>query len=199
MRKSEDSVVWYLDFWIFTATALGRMDSIPAEIQGNEEYTDENEKTTFITQGAVIAAIYVVLVFVFDYWSFGPIQFRVAEALTILPVFTPAAVPGLFIGCLIANITGGAVIWDIVFGSLATLIGAVGTYMLRKHPWAAPLPPILANTVIVPFVLKYAYGTEGMLWYFMLTVGPGEVIVCGVLGSLLRVALKKYRNTLFHE
>ena len=196
MRKSEDSVVWYLDFWIFTATALGRMDSIPAEIQGNEEYTDENEKTTFITQGAVIAAIYVVLVFVFDYWSFGPIQFRVAEALTILPVFTPAAVPGLFIGCLIANITGGAVIWDIVFGSLATLIGAVGTYMLRKHPWAAPLPPILANTVIVPFVLKYAYGTEGMLWYFMLTV---EVIVCGVLGSLLRVALKKYRNTLFHE
>ena len=111
------------------------------------------KKTTFITQGAVIAAIYVVLVFVFDYWSFGPIQFRVAEALTILPVFTPAAVPGLFIGCLIANITGGAVIWDIVFGSLATLIGAVGTYMLRKHPWAAPLPPILANTVIVPFVL----------------------------------------------
>lgn len=175
------------------------MDSIPAEIQGNEEYTDENEKTTFITQGAVIAAIYVVLVFVFDYWSFGPIQFRVAEALTILPVFTPAAVPGLFIGCLIANITGGAVIWDIVFGSLATLIGAVGTYMLRKHPWAAPLPPILANTVIVPFVLKYAYGTEGMLWYFMLTVGLGEVIVCGVLGSLLRVALKKYRSTLFHE
>ena len=139
------------------------------------------KKTTFITQGAVIAAIYVVLVFVFDYWSFGPIQFRVAEALTILPVFTPAAVPGLFIG------------------SLATLIGAVGTYMLRKHPWAAPLPPILANTVIVPFVLKYAYGTEGMLWYFMLTVGLGEVIVCGVLGSLLRVALKKYRNTLFHE
>ena len=185
-------MVWYLDFWIFTATALGRMDSIPAEIQGNEEYTDENEKTTFITQGAVIAAIYAVLVFVFDYWSFGPIQFRVAEALTILPVFTPAAVPGLFIGCLIANITGGAVIWDIVFGSLATLIGAVGTYMLRKHPWAAPLPPILANTVIVPFVLKYAYGTEGMLWYFMLTVGLGEVIVCGVLGSLLRVALKKY-------
>lgn len=95
------------------------------------------KKTTFITQGAVIAAIYAVLVFVFDYWSFGPIQFRVAEALTILPVFTPAAVPGLFIGCLIANITGGAVIWDIVFGSLATLIGAVGTYMLRKHPWAA--------------------------------------------------------------
>ena len=159
----------------------------------------KNKKAVFITQGAVIAAIYVVLVIVFDYWSFGPIQFRVAEALTILPYFTPAAIPGLFIGCLIANMLGGAVIWDIVFGSIATLIGAVGTYLLRKNKWLAPLPPIIANTIIVPWVLKYAYGTEGMLWYFMLTVGRGEVIVCGVLGSLLRVALKKYRSTLFHE
>lgn len=156
------------------------------------------KKSTFITQGAVIAAIYVVLVFVFDYWSFGPIQFRIAEALTILPVFTPAAVPGLFIGCLIANIMGGAVIWDIVFGSIATFIGAAGTYFLRKRAWLAPLPPILANTIIVPVVLKYAYGAEGMLWYFMLTVGMGEVIVCGILGTLLRIALRKYKNVLFH-
>lgn len=199
MRKSEDSVVWYLDFWIFTATALGRMDSIPAEIQGNEEYTDENEKTTFITQGAVIAAIYVVLVFVFDYWSFGPIQFRVAEALTILPYFTPAAIPGLFIGCLIANILGGAVIWDIVFGSIATLIGAVGTYLLRKNKWLAPLPPIIANTIIVPWVLKYAYGSEGMIPFFMLTVGGGEIIVCGILGMLLLFALNKYRHQIFKD
>lgn len=157
------------------------------------------KKTTFITQGAVIAAIYVVLVFVFDYWSFGPIQFRIAEALTILPIFTPAAVPGLFIGCLIANIMGGAVIWDIVFGSIATLIGAAGTYFLRKYASLAPIPPIIANTVIVPLVLKYAYGTEGMLWYFMLTVGMGEIIVCGILGTLLRVALKKYKNVLFRQ
>lgn len=156
-----------------------------------------NKKATFITQGAVIAAIYVVLVFVFDYWSFGPIQFRIAEALTILPYFTPAAIPGLFVGCFIANIMGGAVIWDVVFGSLATLIGAVGTYFLRKWKWLAAIPPILANTIIVPFVLKYAYGADGMLWYFMLTVGLGEVIVCGVLGNMLRVALNKYRNSLF--
>lgn len=181
------------------ATALGRMDSIPAEIQGNEEYTDENEKTTFITQGAVIAAIYVVLVFVFDYWSFGPIQFRVAEALTILPYFTPAAIPGLFIGCLIANILGGAVIWDIVFGSIATLIGAVGTYLLRKNKWLAPLPPIIANTIIVPWVLKYAYGSEGMIPFFMLTVGGGEIIVCGILGMLLLFALNKYRHQIFKD
>ncbi|MDD3240573.1 MAG: QueT transporter family protein [Lachnospira sp.] len=151
----------------------------------------------YITQGAVIAAIYVVLVFVFNYWSFGPIQFRIAEALTILPYFTPAAIPGLFVGCLIANITGGAIIWDIVFGSIATLIGAVGTYLLRKHKWLAPIPPIVANTIIVPFVLKYAYGSEGMLVYFMGTVGLGEIIVCGVCGMLLLFALNKYRNQLF--
>lgn len=159
----------------------------------------KNRKAAFITQGAVIAAIYVVLVIVFDYWSFGPVQFRVAEALTILPYFTPAAVPGLFIGCLIANIMGGAVIWDIVFGSAATLIGAVGTRLLRKHPFLAPLPPILANTLIVPWVLKYAYGNEGIVWYFMLTVGGGELIVCGILGMLLLFALHKHRHAIFGE
>ena len=87
----------------------------------------KNKRTAYITRAAAIAAIYVVLVVIFNYWSFGPIQFRIAEALTILPYFTSAAIPGLFIGCLIANITGGAVIWDIIFGSLATLIGAIGT------------------------------------------------------------------------
>lgn len=156
-----------------------------------------NKKVMFITQGAVIAAIYVVLVYLFNYWSFGPIQFRIAEALTILPFFTPAAVPGLFVGCLIANIIGGAAVWDIVFGSLATLIGAVGTYLLRKYKWAAPIPPILANTIIVPFVLKYAYGYDGLLPYFMLTVGIGEVIVCGIFGMMLLFALYRYRNFIF--
>lgn len=87
----------------------------------------------FITQAAVIAAIYVVLVVIFNYISFGPVQFRIAEALTILPYFTPAAIPGLFVGCIIANILGGAIVWDVVFGSIATLIGAIGTYLLRKH------------------------------------------------------------------
>ena len=156
------------------------------------------KKTTFITQGAVIAAIYVVLVFVFDYWSFGPIQFRVAEALTILPVFTPAAVPGLFIGCLIANITGGAVIWDIVFGSLATLIGAVFTYKLRgSSKWLAPLPPIVANSVIVPFVLYYGYGVNLPIPLMMLTVGAGEVISCGIFGMIVLTALSKVKGSVF--
>ena len=94
-------------------------------------------KVAFITQAAVIAALYVVLVIMFNYCSFGPIQFRIAEALTILPYFTPAAIPGLFVGCLLSNILGGAAIWDIIFGSIATLIGAIGTYALRKNKWLA--------------------------------------------------------------
>ena len=132
----------------------------------------KNKKALFITQAAVIAALYVVLVVIFNYISFGPIQFRVAEALTILPYFTPAAIPGLFIGCILANVIGGAVIWDIIFGSIATLIGAVFTYLLRKKSkFLAPLPPVLGNTIIVPWVLKYGYGAEEMVWFMAVTVG----------------------------
>ena len=159
----------------------------------------KNKKALFITQGAVIAAIYVVLVVVFIYWSFGPIQFRIAEVLTILPYFTPAAIPGLFIGCIIANVMGGAVIWDIVFGSIATLIGAIGTYMLRKNKWLAPLPPVIANTLIVPFVLKYAYGAEELVPLLMVSIGASELVVCGVLGMLLLFALNKYRHIIFNN
>ena len=93
----------------------------------------KNSKITFLVQAAAIAAIYVVLTVAFAPISFGEVQIRFAEALTILPFFTPAAVPGLFVGCLIANILGGAILPDIIFGSLATLIGAVGTYLLRKQ------------------------------------------------------------------
>lgn len=159
----------------------------------------KNKRTAYITRAAAIAAIYVVLVVIFNYWSFGPIQFRIAEALTILPYFTSAAIPGLFIGCLIANITGGAVIWDIIFGSLATLIGAIGTRLLRKNKWLAPLPPIIANTLIVPFVLKYAYGSDGMLPILMASIGLSELVVCGVFGLLLLFALNKYRRMLFGD
>ena len=102
--------------------------------------------TAFLSQAAMIAAVYVVLTYVFAPFSFGEIQVRIAEALTILPVFTPAAVPGLFIGCLIGNILGGAVLPDIIFGSIATLLGAFFTYQLfRNRPVLAPLPPIIAG------------------------------------------------------
>ena len=158
-----------------------------------------NKKAYFITQAAVIAALYVVLTLfinAFDLAS-GAIQVRISEALTILPYFTPAAVPGLFIGCLLSNFMTGAAIWDIIFGSVATLIGAIGTYLLRKWKWCAPLPPILSNTIIIPFVLTYAYGIPGGIPFFMLTVGAGEVLSCGVLGMILLFALQRYRNIIF--
>ncbi len=158
-----------------------------------------NKKVQFITQGAVIAAIYVVLVLIFDTFSFGPIQFRIAEMLTIMPYFTPAAIPGLFVGCLIANIIGGGLIWDIVFGSIATLIGAIGSYLVRKNKWLVPLPPIIANMVIVPFILKYAYGYDGLLVYFMFTVGLSEIIVCGIIGMALLTVMAKNREHIFKD
>lgn len=159
-----------------------------------------NNKAFFITHAAIIAALYVVLTYAASMLglSNGVIQIRFSEALTILPYFTPAAIPGLFIGCIIANILSGAVVWDVIFGSLATLIGAVFTYLLRKKSkWLAPLPPVLSNTVIVPFVLTYAYGVPDGLAFLMLTVGIGEVISCGVLGMLLLKCLEKHRSHIF--
>lgn len=158
----------------------------------------KNKKVTFLTQAAMIAAIYVVLTYVFAPFSFGEVQVRISEALTILPLFTPAAVPGLFIGCFIGNILGGAILPDIVFGSIATLIGAVGTYMLREQkPILGTLPPIAANTVIVPFVLRFAYGVNLPIPFMMLTVGIGEVISCMILGLILYSALKRYQGVIF--
>ena len=132
----------------------------------------KENKVTFLTQAAMIAAIYVVLTYVFAPFSFGEIQIRISEALTILPLFTPAAIPGLFIGCLIGNILGGAILPDIIFGSLATLLGAVFTWLLRGHSkFLGPVPPIAANTIIVPFVLRYGYGIVLPIPFMMLTVG----------------------------
>lgn len=158
----------------------------------------KHQSVLFLAQGAMIAAIYVVLTLVFAPFSYGEVQVRISEALTILPLFTPAAIPGLFVGCLISNILGGCVLLDIIFGSLATLIGAIGTYMLRRqNKFLAPLPPIIANALIVPFVLRYAYQVPLPIPFMMLTVGIGEVISCGVLGMILHTALNKYRHTIF--
>lgn len=158
-----------------------------------------DKKVLFITQAAMIAALYVVLTLLANALGLAnyAIQVRFSEALTILPFFTPAAVLGLPIGCLLSNLLTGCMPLDILFGSLATLLGAAGTYLLRKHQWMAPLPPILANTVIVPFVLAYVYRFEGSVPYFMLTVGIGELLSCGVLGMILMGILMKYRNVLF--
>ena len=163
---------------------------------------DSNKKTAyFMAQAGMIAAIYTVLTTVFAPISFGPIQFRVSEALCILPYFTPAAVPGVFLGCLISNMVGMAmgtsVALDVIFGSLATLIGAVGSYMVRNHKWLVAVPPIVSNTVIIPWVLRYAYGAQELIPLMMVTVGIGEILAIGVFGNLLLTALEKYKVAIF--
>ena len=144
--------------------------------------------------GGIIAALYVALVWAILPLASGAVQIRFAEALAVMPVFTPAGIPGVAIGCFLANLLTGAVPMDVIFGTLATLIGAVGTRLLRGHRFLSLLPPILANVIILPFVFRYAYGMEGSLWYFALTVGIGEIISVGILGSLLRLALEPRKN-----
>ena len=160
----------------------------------------QNRKLVFMAQAAMIAAAYVALTVVFAPFSFKEIQVRIAEALTILPVFTPAAIPGLFIGCIIGNTLGGAVIPDIICGSLATLVGSFFTWKLRNvNPFLAPVPPIVANVLVVPFVLRFAYGVLLPIPLMMLTVGIGEIISCGVLGIILYYALRKHKEDIFRQ
>ena len=159
----------------------------------------KDQRIKLICQGGIIAALYLALTLLANALGLAnyAVQVRFSESLTILPYFTPAAVPGLFVGCLLSNILTGCALPDIIFGSLATLIGSVSTYMLRnKSKWLAPLPAIVSNAIIVPFVLLYAYGIEP-LWFSFVTVTLGELISCGVLGMLLLNALKKYDSVLF--
>ena len=158
-----------------------------------------NRNLRSLCRGALIATLYVVLTWLCALvgMSSGVIQVRLSEALCVLPAFTGAAVPGLFVGCLLANLLTGAPLPDIIFGSLATLIGALGAYALRRRKWLVPLPTVLANVLIIPPVLLYAYGAEGTLGYFSLTVGAGEVISAYVCGMLLYAALDRRKAQLF--
>lgn len=167
-----------------------------------------NQNIMSLVTAAMIAALYVVLSFAINAFGLasGAIQVRISEALTILPYFTPAAIPGLTIGCLLFNLLSGAAILDVIFGPLATLIGAIISYFLgkkfKKVTWMkflVPVPPILSNAFIVPWVLKTAYGLSDAYWYLAVTVGIGEVISCGVLGMVLLYALLPLRRTLFGE
>ena len=168
-----------------------------------------NKNVTFMVQAGIIAALYVVLTFVANALGLAShtIQVRFSEALCILPFFTPAAIPGLWIGCLIANLATGAVIWDIIFGSIATLLGAIGTYLLRRHKFLCTLPPVIANMIIVPFILVYGYGiprvylknVDVTIIFNAMTVGIGEVISVCVLGSILLNVLNKYKDTIFRQ
>ena len=158
-----------------------------------------NRNLRFLCRGALVAALYVVLTWLCALVGLdkGVIQMRLSEALCVLPAFTGAAVPGLFVGCLLANLLTGSALPDVVFGSLATLIGALGAYFLRRRKWLVPLPTVLANMLIIPFVLRFAYGAEGSIPYFMLTVGAGEVISAYICGMLLYAALERRGAQLF--
>ena len=160
------------------------------------------KKTKTLVTGAIIAALYVVLTFLANAFGLasGVIQVRISEALNVLVCFTGAAVPGVTVGCLLANLLTGGIVMDVIFGTLASFIGAFGGYLLRKNRLLALLCPILSNTLIVPFVLKFAYGVPDALWFLFGSVAVGEVISCGILGFLLGHVLDRYgKNRLFHK
>ena len=165
----------------------------------NHKRASQRAKILYLTQAGLIAALYTVLTVTVGAFGLasGVIQLRLSEAMCVLPLFTPAAIPGLAVGCLISNLVTACIWQDVLFGTLATLIGAIGARLLRRLPWLAPLPTVLANTVIIPFVLAYGYGFEGGVAYFMLTVGVGEVLSAYVCGLLLLAAVKPYASKLF--
>lgn len=152
-------------------------------------------KTKYLIQAAVIGAIYAVLTIVLAYFSYGPLQVRVSEALTVLPAFTPAAVPGLFIGCFISNLISPYGLVDLICGSIATLLAAFLSYKLRRKSFFVPLPPVLVNGVIVGGMLHFAYGVPNLL-ACMGWVALGQAISCYLLGWPLMKLLAKYRGVI---
>jgi len=161
--------------------------------------TKAKKTTAYICRAAAVAAFYVILTELSALLgiSSGIIQFRLSEMLCVLPAFMPAAIPGLAIGCFLSNLLTGCVIWDIIFGTVATLIGALGAYFLRKYRYLVPIPTIIANVVIIPFVLRWAYYAPGSIPFFMMTVGIGEIVCCGILGGGLEFYLLRYGKRLF--
>ena len=166
------------------------------------------KQVVFICTAGIIAALYCVLTFISAAFGLASreIQVRLSEALAVLPLFTPAAIPGLFIGCIVSNMLTGCVPLDTLFGSLATLIGAVLAYFIgcsaRKTESTflkvlIPFPNVIANALIVPFVLKEVYHLEGAVWFFMITVGIGELISSVVIGLPLLFVLDKRKKHIF--
>ena len=151
------------------------------------------KNTKFITEGAAIAAIYVVLTWISNIFGLarGAIQFPLSESLYAVAIFSPPAVLGVFVGCILSNILFGFGLYDIIFGSIATLIGAFFTYKLRKRPYLALIPPILSNTIIIPFVLRFTGASNDALWILAGTIFIGEFVTCGILGAILYQTLEK--------
>lgn len=151
--------------------------------------------TRYITQAALIAAVYTALTLILAPISYGAVQVRISEALTILPAIFPSAVPGLFIGCILANTLGpSAGILDIVFGSLATLLAASLSYLLRKQTWLVPLPPVVVNAVVIGIVISRVNNLPLVLT--MLEVGVGQIAACYILGMPLLLWFKKRKDVI---
>lgn len=144
-------------------------------------------KTRKIAFGGLIAALYVVMTAISSAFGLasGVIQIRLSESLCLLPCMTSAAIPGLAVGCVLANLITGCLPLDIVFGSLATLIGAIGTRLMKKTPQWAWIPPVVSNALIIPPVLMHVYGAEEAWWFLVLTVGAGELISCALIGMVV--------------
>ncbi|HHX13870.1 MAG TPA: QueT transporter family protein [Clostridiales bacterium] len=155
-------------------------------------FSENIKSPRFWVEAAVIAATYAALTIFLMPFSYGVMQVRISEALTILPVLTPAAIPGLLVGCLLANLLSPYGFFDILLGSLATLLAALGTYRLRRRPNLAPLPPIISNGLIIGVMLHYIYGVPLSLPLCIMWVGLGEALACYGLGwPLLRYLSKR--------
>ncbi len=156
-------------------------------------------KTKFIAKASMIAALYTALTLVSALFglSSGVIQVRISEALCVLPIYSASAIPGLAVGCLVSNLICGGSVYDVIFGTAATLIGALLAYAMKKLPYLSSVPTIVSNAAIIPFVLILSgFGGWEMFPYFALTVGIGEVISCGVLGTVLVFYLERHRDLL---
>ena len=149
------------------------------------------QNTRALARGAIIAALYTALTVLLAPLSYGEVQIRFSEAFTLLPILMPEAVPALLVGCLLSNILGGCTIFDIVFGSLATLLAAVCTRRLRDKFWLAALMPVLFNGVIVGAVVHFCYSPAIALPLCMLSVAAGEAVACLAVGPLLISVLRR--------
>ncbi len=164
---------------------------------------NNRKRVRFLARSGLVAALYIALTelsAILGLSGMSVVQLRLSEALCILPAFTGAAIPGLAVGCLVSNLITGASLPDILFGTLATLLGAVGTWLLKKWPFLAPMPPILANVAIMPLVIAYSYvGQAASLPLLFFTVAAGELLSVGLLGTLLRLALTPHKQYIFPE
>jgi uncharacterized membrane protein len=150
-----------------------------------------------MVQAALIAALYVVVTVSFAPISSGLFQLRFSEALTVLPALLPAAIPGLFVGCLLGNFLVGASLVDIIFGSLTTLAAAYLSYRLRHKKWLVPMPPVILNAIVVGYMLVYVYAVPVSIFVAMAWVAAGQFVACYIIGYPLLRILDRYKDKIF--